>query len=229
MPFTVIPSVPVAGGRLAIAGAMGVPSGGSSRNPLAAARYWLAQGARRLHFEAVGEINLEPAIPALVLACRRSGAVIQVGGGVRNALVARTLCGIGADHLVVRAAASDPERFADLIGAIGPEHIIPSWAVPLTVEKVRHFWEMVAQSHSLGVNRCTLSSSRAAPIAAMVPVVNAMVRQGWEVWVAGRIRTRAELKGFEEAGAAGAILGTALYRGELDWRMLSAEPTQVVP
>lgn len=220
MAFVVVPSVPVSGGRLAITDGKGLGSGGSDRNPLAAAWYWLSQGAIRIHFEAAGEINLEPAIPALVLACRSSGAVIQVGGGVRNAHVARTLRGIGADHLVVRSMANSPDTLADLIGAIGPEHVMPAWTVPVTAEDARHFWGMVAESWELGVRRCTLSSADDVSVTSMIPVLRSMVRHGWEVWVAGRVRTHTQLSWFEDAGAAGAILGTALYRGDVDWSIV---------
>lgn len=97
-------------------------------DPLALADDFLRRGARHLHVVDLdaarsGERSNAPAIEAIASLARRSGATVEVGGGVRRLKDARILIDAGIDRVVVgTAAVADRDSLLEMVDGL-PSHI----------------------------------------------------------------------------------------------------------
>jgi phosphoribosylformimino-5-aminoimidazole carboxamide ribotide isomerase len=200
-----------------------------SEDPLAVALRWQGAGARRLHLvdldgAAAGEMCNAPVIEGI--ACRAQ-IPVQVGGGIRRIETIDHLLNSGVSRAILGTAAiEDPGLVEEACRRFG-ERIIVSLDVRdgfvrghgwkeggrLTVNEVIH--EMVQR----GVKRFiytdiagdgTLSGPNFEEIArviaqAEVPLI-----------AAGGIASVEHLKRLAALGAEGAIIGRAIYTGDID-------------
>lgn len=204
-------------------------------DPADAAGRWWEQGFRSLHVvdldaaldrgdnrEAIGEI------------LRKTDATTQVGGGVRSADDVRWLVGAGADRVVVGTrAVRDPEWLGELAETF-PGRIVVAADVRDDEVLVRGWTE----GSGLRVEEL-LDRLKLLPLAGvlctdvgregrMEGIHRGSVRsvvEGTEhrVWISGGIRSTEDLEFLEEVGAAGAVLGMALYTGVLDGESVAKE------
>ncbi len=196
-------------------------------DPSEMARHWQAEGAQRLHV-----IDLEGArdgIRANAEAIRRvlqSVAIpVQVGGGIRSLDTARSLLDEGAARVVIgTAAAENPEMLSEWVGALGAERLI----VGVDARNGRvatHGWQhetdldVVSFCHVLsnaGVRRVLYTDVRRDGMLSGPDVDGTRaVAQVMPVLASGGVTTIEHLRELAEAGAEGAIIGTALYEGRL--------------
>lgn len=199
--FAVIPSIPVAHGRIAGVGAEPIP-----RNPLAVAWSWIAAGARRLHLEEVAPRTPPATVPALLLGCARGQAAIQVGGGIYTPQQARQLVGLGAEALVLRSALYRPRQLEAIAGAVSPHRLIiaPEVEEPDPEAVLQRAWDLGVRD--LWLPSHPLWDRRLAQLLA----------RGWTLWIGGGVTSVEAVLRYREAGVRGVIIGRALYQKTFD-------------
>lgn len=201
-------------------------------NPLAQAERWVAEGADHLHIIDLDGAILGERVNAAVLCqiVKKLDMFIQVGGGIRTEEDVAGILDIGADRAILGTAAlKDPDMICRLADRHGPERIMVALDVrrgdvttegwqrtvgKRAVELGRLFEEKGAGSilftnidvegQQLGID---LHPTRELVQALKIPVV-----------AAGGVTSVEDVLALREAGAAGAVAGTAIYTGKLSVR-----------
>lgn len=197
-------------------------------SPVEMAQRWVAEGARYLHI-----IDLDAAMGtgdnlnfiAEVLANIDVGA--QVGGGIRSLERACELLGIGAERVILSTAAIEkPELVQELVELAGSARVmaavdakagravIRGWTTPTrwtTVEAAREF-ERMGVGSLLFTNVDVEGRMAGVDASAIRQVVEAV---SIPVFAAGGVATLEDVRRAKEAGAAGLVIGMALYEGRL--------------
>jgi phosphoribosylformimino-5-aminoimidazole carboxamide ribotide isomerase len=196
-------------------------------DPAEMARHWQAEGAQRLHV-----VDLDGARDGV----RGNAGVIakllesvdipvQVGGGVRSLDTARTLLEQGADRVVVGTlAAEQPEVLAEWIDALGADRLIvgvdarnarvatQGWR-NVTDLDVTGFCQVLVRA---GVTRVLYTDvGRDGMLGGPDLDGTRAVAKIVSVLASGGVSSVAHLQALKDAGAEGAIIGTALYAGRL--------------
>jgi phosphoribosylformimino-5-aminoimidazole carboxamide ribotide isomerase len=226
--FTPIPAVDIRGGRCVrlVQGDFGRETRYAD-DPSEMARHWQEQGASRLHVvDLDGARDGVRANTAAIEKLLRSVTVpVQVGGGVRSIETARALLALGADRVVVGTrAAEEPETLAQWVSELGAERIVVGvdardgrvathgWQALTTLDVVA-FCRRLAD---LGVQRVVYTDvGRDGVLAGPDVETTREVARFIGVIGSGGVATVEHLRALAEAGAEGAIIGTALYEGRL--------------
>ena len=198
-------------------------------DPVAVALDWRAQGARRLHIvdldgAASGEVRNLATIEVIV---KRVSLPVQLGGGIRDEATVSKLLGIGLDRVILgTVAVEQPELVMGLCQKFGRAIVVGIDARDGRV--ATHGWlknteitalELGQKMVSLGVKRIvytdikrdgTLSEPNYAAVAEMVEGVKA------KIIAAGGISAIEHLRRLEKLGVEGAVVGKALYTGNID-------------
>ncbi len=200
-----------------------------NEDPVTAASTWQSQGARWLHIvDLDGAVAGEPRNMEVVEEMiKASGLSIELGGGIRQESMAARLLGQGISRLVLGTAAIDDrelvkklcQRFGEAIvvslDARDGKIAIHGWQKN-TVSEVLHLSrEMVAA----GVKRFIYTDIKrdgtlAEPNFDMTKRLIAQTNV--PVIVAGGISRLEHLQKIMELGAEGAIIGRALYTGDIN-------------
>jgi phosphoribosylformimino-5-aminoimidazole carboxamide ribotide isomerase len=231
--FVVIPAVDIRGGR-----SVRLVQGDFHRetvyaeDPVDVALRWQAEGAERLHV-----VDLDGARDgsrANADSVRRLLAAVsipvQVGGGIRALAAAGELLEQGAERVVVGTAAVElMDELADWVEVLGPERLVVGvdakhgrvqtrgWLTSSDVEAVA----LCRALTSMGVRRVlytdierdgTLSGPNVSATRELVQA------SGLRVLASGGVSRIQHLLELAQAGAEGAIVGTALYDGQLSLR-----------
>lgn len=199
-----------------------------SDDPVGVARRFVDQGAEALHLVDLEGARLGKARNLdWIYRIRESVAVpLQVGGGVRTFALAARLLKAGIERVVLgTAAAEDPRLLRKLLEGYPPDRIaaaldlrdgrlaIKGWES----EAQRGLEEVLTELKSSGcrwvvctdISRDgTLSGPGRAPGADLVG-------RGFEVIVAGGVAGLEDIATIRATGAAGCIIGSALYEGRL--------------
>lgn len=204
-------------------------------DPAAVARRWWNLGFGSLHVvdldAALGRGDNRQAIREILAG---TDATAQVGGGVRSSEDVERLVDAGADRIVVGTrAVRDPEWLASL-AADFPDRIVVAADVRDGEVLVRGWTE----GSGLRV-KALLERLAPLPLAGvlctdvgregrMEGVDRETVREvvegtGHRVWISGGIRSGEDLAYLKEVGAAGAVLGMALYTDVLDGESVAKE------
>jgi len=197
-------------------------------DPVSAARRWHDVGFGTLHV-----IDLDAALGSgdnldLILdVVGGTPAETQVGGGIRSDERATRLLDGGADRIVVGTRAVDEPAWLDALARAHPGRVMVAldtragrvlrrgWTEEAPVDLVSYLrdasdlplagilWTDVGREGRLeGIDRqASTDVIRASP---------------FPVWASGGVTTYAELEYLDGAGAAGAVLGMALYTETLD-------------
>ena len=150
---------------------------------------------------------------------------VQVGGGVRSIETARAVLADGADRVIVgTAAAEDPAGVAEWLDALGPERLI----VGVDARNGRvatHGWldmtelqaaALCARLAALGVRRVVYTDvGRDGLLVGPDIEMTREIAREIAVIGSGGVATVQHLRALADAGAEGAIVGTALYEGRL--------------
>ncbi len=226
--FTPIPAVDIRGGRC-----VRLVQGDFSRetryadDPVEMAQHWQAEGAQRLHV-----VDLDGAregVRANADVIRRlvqSVTIpVQVGGGVRALEIARALLDDGADRVIVGTrAAEEPEALAAWLAEVGADCLIVGvdardgrvathgW---LNVTDVRAI-ALCERLANLGVRRVIYTDVGRDGLLDGPDIAGTReLAQIMNVIGSGGVSSVEHLRALAEAGAEGAIIGTALYAGRL--------------
>ena len=200
-----------------------------SDDPLAVAQRWQAEGGQRLHVvDLDGAHSGNPANLAAITAITRALTIpVQVGGGIRSVDTAAALFDAGAARVVIgTAAVANPELVGELCRRFGSERVIVALDARDGIVAIRGWTETAAVTATelagrmaeLGVVRLlytdisrdgTLEEPNYAATAALVQ------DSGLKVLSAGGVGAAAHIARLLPTGAEAAIIGRALYTGDI--------------
>jgi phosphoribosylformimino-5-aminoimidazole carboxamide ribotide isomerase len=200
-----------------------------SENPVAVALNWQAQGAGRLHVvDLDGAASGEPQNIAVVEAIvKQVGLPVQLGGGIRDEATVAKLLTIGVNRVILgTVAVENSELVEKLCQKYGGAIVVGIDARDGRV--ATHGWKKGTEVAALtlgqriaaaGVRRLiytdikrdgTLTEPGFEAIAEMVEGVNL------HIIAAGGISALSHLRKLKELGVEGAIVGRALYTGDIN-------------
>ena len=200
-----------------------------SDDPLAVAERWQYEGGQRLHIvDLDGAHSGNPANLAAITAITRTLTIpVQVGGGIRSVDTAAALFDAGAARVVVgTAAVANPELVGELCGRFGSERVVVALDARDGMVAI-HGWtetaavtatELAGRMAELGVIRLlytdiardgTLEEPNYAATAALAR------DSGLKVLAAGGVGAAAHIVKLVPTGAEAAIIGRALYTGDI--------------
>jgi phosphoribosylformimino-5-aminoimidazole carboxamide ribotide isomerase len=236
MSFVVIPALDVAGGRLVRAsGSSTGPTDAFGQDPIAAAEYLVASGARRLHLVDV-DLALSGRAGNLEILRRiaQLGVPIQASGGITTLRSVQEALDAGADRAVIGSGAlAYPARLQSLIEGAS-EHLIfglemqsgrihprGSELTDLSVS------EAVSLLAGLGALRFLVTElSRVGSLTGPdLECVADVVGSGVPVIAAGGISDIGHLRALEVLGAEGAVVGRAILEATMDLELALAVGT----
>jgi phosphoribosylformimino-5-aminoimidazole carboxamide ribotide isomerase len=226
--FQPIPAVDIRGGRCVqlVQGDFARETAYSD-DPSEMARHWQALGAQRLHV-----VDLDGARDGVrgnaAAIARLLAAVdipVQVGGGVRSLDTARAILDQGAARVVVgTAAAQQPRALSQWVEALGAEQLIVG--VDARGGRVAtHGWQNLTDLDVVAFCRVLADAGVVRVLYTDVgrdgmlggPDIDGTraVANILAVLGSGGVSSVDHLRKLAEAGAEGAIIGTALYEGRL--------------
>ena len=199
-----------------------------SDDPLKVAGAFVAQGAQAIHVvDLEGARSGAPTHAELVLSiASESGLPVQVGGGIRTLEQASTYLEGGVYRVLIGTAAiSDPAWLADAVRQYGVDRV----AVALDVrdgEVVTEGWlsgsgrtadAVTASLRSLRIETLLYTDTRRDGTLTSVDAEGSrrLVEAGFRVIAAGGVSSTADIRALRQVGAAGAVIGSALYRGRM--------------
>ncbi|GMV06920.1 MAG: phosphoribosyl isomerase A [Gemmatimonadota bacterium] len=224
-----LPAVDLKGGRcVQLVGGRPEDERVSLPDPVAVARDWWARGFAGLHLvdldAALGSGDNLEILRALVAA---TPATTQVGGGIRDGLGADALLEAGADRVIVGTRAVDDAPWLEALASRHPGRVVVA-ADTRDGYVVRKGW---TEASGLAIGDL-LDRLRDLPLAGVLTtdvgregrmegmdrdaVARTLRATGTPVWISGGVTTEDDLAWLEDRGAAGAVLGMALYTGVLD-------------
>lgn len=200
-------------------------------DPLAVAQRWVQQGAQRLHLvDLDGTRAGHPVNTATILGIVRAVKVpVQLGGGLRTESAVRAALNLGVSRVILgTAAVHDPrliERLSSrhgdaiIVGVDARDGIIATdgWTEAAPMRAI----ELVAQMAACGVRRViytditrdgTLSEPNFAATFSLVMPEGT----GPAVIASGGICRTEHVRRLAAGGVEGAVIGRALYTGDLD-------------
>lgn len=196
---------------------------------------WVQSGFRRVHVvdldAALGTGANRGRIDALLASGR---ALLQIGGGVRSAEMAGELIAAGAHRVVVGTRALEEPEWLEALAARHPNRIIAAVDVRDTAVVTRGWVRRLALPIGDVLDRLRCLPLGGLLVTAVhvegrlsgpdLPLVAATVRRATvPVIASGGIATMDDLRCLASAGAAGAVIGMALYTGALDARAVAEE------
>ncbi len=199
------------------------------RDPVAVAQRWAELGAHRLHVvDLDGAKAGRPLNAQIVFSIVRAvGVPVELGGGLRDLAAVEAALNLGVDRVILgTAAVCDPELIEELVAQHGDRIAVGVDARHGWV--AAHGWQETSQVHAsdlvrrmgqIGVKHViytdiirdgTLHGPNVEALAELVAI------GGSAVIASGGVGSVDDLLRLEEAGAAGAIVGQALYTGAID-------------
>jgi phosphoribosylformimino-5-aminoimidazole carboxamide ribotide isomerase len=201
-----------------------------SEDPVEVARGWVRSGATRLHVVDLDGARL--GAPANLGVVRQIvsavGVPVQLGGGIRTPETAAEIVGMGVARVMLgTVAVSQPELVRRLCGELGSEAVVVTvdardglvavsgWTADSNVPAA----DVVRRMKAVGVHSFlytdiardgTLTEPNFDAIAEMVHQAGACMM------AAGGISTVQHLSRLADLGVAGAVVGTALYTGDIN-------------
>lgn len=201
-----------------------------SENPAEVAAQWISLGATRLHIvdldgaKAGEPINL-PIISEIISS---TSVPVQIGGGIRTFDAAQSAISAGVDRVMIGTAAVDqPSLLERLVRELGAERIVVSVDAKDGMVALRGWTEssevsasdLIRQMSDLGVIRFlytditrdgTLTEPNFESIHSLI------AGSGTNLLAAGGISSVEHLARLADLGADGAVVGKALYTGDID-------------
>ena len=197
-------------------------------SPMDNARRWISQGASNLHV-----VNLDGAFTASTTnaamireVVERTDVFVQVGGGIRSLEDARGWLNCGVSRIILSTfATQDPSVIRTLSQEFGSERIMAGVdarngeiAVSGWQELAGDFIEWAERFEGLGAGSLLFtnvdvegkqSGIDRAPVQKLLDAVSI------PVVIAGGVTSSQDVRCLKELGAAGCVLGSALYSGKI--------------
>lgn len=233
MTFHLFPAVDLHGGKcVQLVGGIPGTEVVSLDDPMAQAKHWVDEGSDVLHI-----IDLDGAIqgerinaPIMRGIVRELKLFTQVGGGIRTRSDVDEILGMGVDRVMIGTAAlKDPAMVKDLSSQYSPERIMVALDVKhgaVTTEgwqrildkkavELGQLFERLGAGAILFTNIDIEGQQRGVDL---LPAKHLIDSVGIPVVVAGGVTTIKDILGLRDAGAAGAVVGTAIYTGKLNFK-----------
>ena len=193
-------------------------------DPLSCATRWINEGATALHI-----VNLDGAFgsssgnAALITdLIRKTGVEIELGGGIRSIEDARHWLETGVDRVIISTLATqDPACIRTLVQEFGSSRVMPGVdakggqiAVHGWQETAGDYLDWAARFEQLGAGSLLYTNVDVEGLQQGVrfgPVKRLIDHVGIPVVVAGGVSSGSDVAGLRDAGAFGAVLGSALY------------------
>lgn len=197
-------------------------------SPLENANRWIREGAENLHI-----VNLDGAFSkagknAEVISeiVRETDAFIQVGGGIRSLEDAGNWLSLDVDRIILSTfATKNPNALKTLADEFGSDRIMAGVdarageiAVAGWLETFGDYIKWAKKFEELGAGSLLFTNVDVEGLESGVdpiPVKNLIDEVSIPVVVAGGVSTPLDVKILKELGAAGCILGSALYSGKI--------------
>jgi phosphoribosylformimino-5-aminoimidazole carboxamide ribotide isomerase len=203
-----------------------------SDDPLSVAARWVEMGASRIHVvDLDGAKSGSPVNLGLVAGIASSvPALVQFGGGIRTLDVAREAIALGVSRVVIGTAAVEgPGLVEEACRELGPETVAVGVdvrdgyvAVRGWTEKSRiSATELIARIEAMGVRRFVHTDiARDATLTEpnLAAIEDLGSKSEMKMIVAGGISSVAHLLRLSELGVEAAIVGKAIYTGDIDLR-----------
>ncbi|ADD05307.1 1-(5-phosphoribosyl)-5-[(5-phosphoribosylamino)methylideneamino] imidazole-4-carboxamide isomerase [Natrialba magadii ATCC 43099] len=224
--FDVIPAVDIQNGEVVqlVQGERGTEK--TYGDPVDAATRWLEAGADSLHLvDLDGAFDGERENTAAIESVLESVDVpTQLGGGIRTAADARDVLDRGVDRVILgTAAVEDPDIVAEIsethpdsvivsLDAKDGEVVVEGWTEGAGVSPV----EAAERYEELGATAILFTNvdvEGQLEGVATEPVRELVDATDVPVIASGGVATLEDIRALEEAGAAAAVVGSALYEG----------------
>jgi len=197
-------------------------------SPMDNARRWISEGTSNLHV-----VNLDGAFGtssknAELIAdmIKKTGVEIELGGGIRSVDDARHWLGTGVDRVIISTLSTqDPSSIRMLSREFGKERIMPGVdakggqiAVHGWQETAGDYLDWAKRFEELGAGSLLYTNVDVEGLQQGVrfePVKRLIDHVSIPVVVAGGVSARSDVAGLRNAGAFGAVLGSALYSGKI--------------
>ena len=230
--FTVIPAIDLREGKCVrlTKGVIGTETL-YYENPVDAIRYWMSLGAKTIHIvdldAATGIGSNKPLIKSLA-AVAGSKAMVQVGGGIRDIDTAREYVDAGVARIVLgTAAVKNPSLVKKLSADIGSDRLIVALDHKQGTVRVKGWTEdsgkdvhemgRTMADHGAGFILLSAVEADGAFTGPDVETTRAFIqRVEIPVLAAGGTRNLEDIAVLRDAGAAGVVIGKALYEGRID-------------
>jgi phosphoribosylformimino-5-aminoimidazole carboxamide ribotide isomerase len=197
-------------------------------DPLACATRWLDQGADALHV-----VNLDGAFgnsaknaDLITELIKKIGVEIELGGGIRSTEDAAHWLNTGVSRIIISTLAiRKPESVRMLVDEYGSERVMAGVdakggkiAVHGWQETAGDYLEWAGRFEELGAGSLLYTNVDVEGLQQGVrfePVRHLINHVRIPVVVAGGVSARSDITGLRDAGAFGAVLGSALYSGKI--------------
>ncbi|NMB78973.1 MAG: 1-(5-phosphoribosyl)-5-[(5-phosphoribosylamino)methylideneamino]imidazole-4-carboxamide isomerase [Methanomicrobiales archaeon] len=224
----IFPAVDILGGRCVQLVQGRRESATAYGDPLSCATRWLNEGAEALHV-----VNLDGAFGTssknaglITELVKKTGVEIELGGGIRSVEDARQWLETGVDRVIISTLATqDPSCIRTLSREFGRERIMPGVdakggqiAVHGWQETAGDYLEWAKRFEDLGAGSLLYTNVDVEGLQQGVrfePVKRLIDHVGIPVVVAGGVSSRMDVALVKNAGASGAVLGSALYSGKI--------------
>jgi phosphoribosylformimino-5-aminoimidazole carboxamide ribotide isomerase len=197
-------------------------------DPLACATRWLDLGADALHV-----VNLDGAfgssgknVDLITELVNKTGVEIELGGGIRSAEDAARWIKTGVTRIIISTLATkEPESIRNLSEEYGSDRImagvdakggqiaVQGWQVT-----AGDYLDWAGRFENLGAGSLLYTNVDVEGLQQGVhfkPVKRLIDHVHIPVVVAGGVSARSDIAGLRDAGAFGAVLGSALYSGKI--------------
>ena len=224
-----VPAVDLRGGRcVQLVGGDPDREPVSLPDPVAVARKWRALGFRSLHVvDLDGALEAGENRPVIARIAAEAPGDLQVGGGIRNGEAAEAVIASGADRIIVGTRAISDPAWLEALSARHARRVIVAadtrdgivlergWSrtTGLPVGRLLDRLAPLPLAGILWTDVGREGRARGIDRSAAADVLSAAAHP---VWVSGGVTTTDELRFLSEAGAAGAVLGMALYTRVLE-------------
>jgi phosphoribosylformimino-5-aminoimidazole carboxamide ribotide isomerase len=197
-------------------------------DPLTCATRWLDQGADALHV-----VNLDGAFgnsaknaDLITELIKKIGVEIELGGGIRSTEDAAHWLNTGVSRIIISTLAiRKPESVRMLVDEYGSERVMAGVdakggkiAVHGWQETAGDYLEWAGRFEELGAGSLLYTNVDVEGLQQGVrfePVRHLINHVRIPVVVAGGVSARSDITGLRDAGAFGAVLGSALYSGKI--------------
>lgn len=231
-----IPAVDLMGGRcVQLVGGRPEDERVSLPDPVGVARSWRDKGFRVLHV-----VDLDAALDRgenleiVTRIAREARGELQVGGGVRTTERAESLVTAGVDRVIVGTRALEDASWRREVAERLPGRVVVAadvrdgivlkkgWTEATGIPLDR-FLGALAELPLAGVLCTDVGREGQVKGIDRSSVARVLEASPHPVWISGGVTTVDELRFLREAGAAGAVIGMALYSGALDANQVAEE------
>jgi phosphoribosylformimino-5-aminoimidazole carboxamide ribotide isomerase len=228
--FLLIPAVDIRGGKaVRMVGGEASTEKVVGEDPVALAKDWEKRGARMIHVvdldAAFGTGSNRGVVQKIVKAV---GVPVQFGGGVRSDEAigdavklgaARIVCGTRAvtdPEWIAAASMRRPGKLVLAADARGLDLLVKGWTAPAGIG-VLELLEQLKQAPLAAVLYTNVSVEGRTAGVDWKPVKKVVAASAQPVILSGGVTTVDDVRKARDAGLAGAVVGSALYFGKLNF------------